>query len=103
MDYVSIIGDLLHVVIAAPLLGVGIVIGVVGYRYMLKNEPALLNGLVSSAYSDLQTALKDLEAKAGAAVKPAPTTTVAPTTTTAPATATPAATTTATQATDASK
>lgn len=100
MDYVSIIGDLLHVVIAAPLLGVGIVIGAIGYRYLLKNEPALLNGLVSTAYSDLQAALKVLEAKAGAAVKPAPTATPAA----APVTATPVAdATTAVQAADASK
>lgn len=100
MDYVSIIGDLLHVVIAAPLLGVGIVIGALGYRYLLKNEPALLNGLVSSAYNDLQAALKVLEAKAGAAVKPPP----ADTSATAPVTATPAVDgTAAVQAADASK
>jgi cytochrome bd-type quinol oxidase subunit 1 len=112
MDYVSIIGDVLHVVIAAPLLGVGIVIGAIGYRYLLKNEPSLLNSLVSAAYTDLQAALKALEAKAGAAVMPTPATTTAA----APTSAAPAAvvttavdaaaavtTTAATQVTDASK
>jgi hypothetical protein len=72
MDYASILTDVLHVAIAAPVFAVGIVVGVLGYRFLLKNEPALLNSLVSSAYADLQTALKDLEAKASAAVKPAP-------------------------------
>lgn len=93
MDYASILADVLHVAIAAPVFAVGIVVGVLGYRFLLKNEPALLNSLVSSAYADLQTALKDLEAKAGAAVKPAPAAaaTATPTPATAPVAAAPAA------------
>lgn len=94
MDYASILADVLHVAIAAPVFAVGIVVGVLGYRFLLKNEPALLNSLVSSAYADLQTALKDLEAKAGAAVKPAATTTpaAAPVAAVAPVVSVPVAT-----------
>lgn len=84
LNIVSILGDVLHVAIAAPLFAVGVVVGVVGYRWLLKNEPALLNGLVSSAYSDLQKALASIEAKAGSAVKPAATTTTTTTTTSTP-------------------
>jgi cytochrome bd-type quinol oxidase subunit 1 len=84
MDYASILADVLHVAIAAPVFAVGIVVGVLGYRFLLKNEPALLNSLVSSAYADLQTALKDLEAKASAAVKPAPAAAATATPATAP-------------------
>lgn len=80
MDYVSILGDVLHVAVTAPVFAIGIVVGVVGYRFLLKNEPALLTGLVSSAYSDLQAARKTLEAKVEAAVKPAPAAAAAPTT-----------------------
>jgi hypothetical protein len=69
MDVLSIAGDVLHLAIAVPMLIVGILIGAIGYRYLLKKDPTLLNSLVTKA----QTELKSLAEKASVNATLAPT------------------------------
>lgn len=50
--------DFIHLASAAPSLVLGILIGVFGYRYMLKKNPTMLSKLVSIASADVQGAVK---------------------------------------------
>lgn len=73
MDAISILGDLAHLVITVPVLAVGIVVGALGYRYLLKKDPTLLSSLVSAAYTDLQKLEAEVQSKLSTAVVPVPT------------------------------
>lgn len=84
MDILTVAGDVLHLVITVPVLAVGIVIGAFGYRYLLKNDPKLLSGLVTTAYNDLQKIAAAAQAKAASAPAIAGTVPVAAVTSTAP-------------------
>ncbi len=71
MNWLSIAADLLHLVITVPVLFVGMLIGVFGYRYLLKKDPTLLASLVAAAHADLQKLATAAAAKAATAIPPA--------------------------------
>jgi hypothetical protein len=70
MDIVSIVADLWKLAIGVPVFGIGILVGGFGYRYLLKNDPTLLNNLVAKAEAELQAIAVKASAKAAVAVVP---------------------------------
>lgn len=77
MNIFSIISDVAHLAITIPMFGVGVVVGALGYRYLLKNDPNLLASLVNDANAALQKVATVAQSKAAAAVPPVPAPTVA--------------------------
>lgn len=75
MDITSLLGDLFHLIVTVPVFGVGVVVGALGYRLLLKKDPALLNSLIEAAYTEVQKLAADSVAKANAAPVPASVTT----------------------------
>jgi len=71
MTWLTVLGDLLHLVITVPILFVGILIGALGYRYLLKKDPQMLANLVAVAHAELQKLATTTAAKAASAVTPA--------------------------------
>jgi hypothetical protein len=59
-DFVSLFGTVYHVLLELPLLGVGILVGGFGYRFLQSKYPSLL----SSAITDVGTQISSLEAGA---------------------------------------
>ena len=72
MDYMTILSYLWKLVVVAPSLGVGIVIGVVGYRFLLKRNPTMLNKLVALAEAELQKLAEKATAKVATVPVPNP-------------------------------
>jgi type IV secretory pathway TrbL component len=70
MNWVTILADLFHLIVTVPVLFVGIVIGALGYRYILKKDPAALANLVAIAHAELQKLATTTAAKAAAAIPP---------------------------------
>lgn len=70
MDLVTIVADLWKLAVAVPMFGIGVAVGAVGYRYLLKNDPTLLNSLVTKAEAELQAVAVKASAKAAVAVVP---------------------------------
>jgi hypothetical protein len=56
-DFFSLFGTVYKLLLEFPLLGIGILAGVFGYRYLLLKDPTLLAKLVAKA----EAAVKDIE------------------------------------------
>jgi hypothetical protein len=70
MDYLSLASELWKAIVAVPAFGVGIAVGAVGYKYLLKKNPVMLNKLVALAEAELQKVA--LAAVANASAVPSP-------------------------------
>jgi hypothetical protein len=73
-ELLSLIGGAYRLIIDVPVLGIGILVGGLGYRYLLLKNPALLQKLVDEVASVSQTIASDVSA----AVASAPTQPTAP-------------------------
>jgi hypothetical protein len=79
-DFLSLIGGVYHLLIAVPILGIGILVGGFGYRWLLQKNPTLLANLVASVGADISTLTTDAEKAAASTTAASATVTTLPST-----------------------
>jgi len=73
-DFFSLFGSIYHVLLELPLLGIGILVGGFGYRFLLQKYPSLLSSAITDVGTEISSLTSDAQKIASAAATSLPST-----------------------------